>query len=83
MERRFDMCRNKGFEAVEPDPAEGYSNDTGFPLTAADRLHYSRMIASIAHERGLSVGLENDLPQIPQLLCDFDFAVTSSVPSTT
>ncbi len=33
------------------------------------------MIADIAHERGLSVGLKNDLPQIPELLDDFDFAV--------
>ncbi|MEI5520104.1 endo alpha-1,4 polygalactosaminidase [Streptomyces brasiliscabiei] len=75
MERRFDMCRDKGFDAVEPDLLEGYGNDTGFPLTAADQLAYNRMIADIAHERGLSVGLKNDLPQIPQLLDDFDFAV--------
>lgn len=33
------------------------------------------MIADIAHERGLAVGLKNDLAQIPQLLADFDFAV--------
>lgn len=75
MERRFDMCRDKGFDAVEPDLVEGYGNDTGFLLTARDQLSYNRMIAAIAHERGLSVGLKNDLPQIPQLLVDFDFAV--------
>ncbi|MER5793973.1 endo alpha-1,4 polygalactosaminidase [Streptomyces sp. NPDC001980] len=75
MERRFDMCRDKGFDAVEPDLVEGYANDTGFRLTAADQLRYNRMIADIAHERGLSVGLKNDLAQIPQLLADFDFAV--------
>jgi len=75
MERRFDMCRDKGFDAVEPDLVEGYGNDTGFPLTARDQLRYNRMIADIAHERGLAVGLKNDLPQIPQLLDDFDFAV--------
>ncbi|MCH0568491.1 endo alpha-1,4 polygalactosaminidase [Streptomyces sp. MUM 136J] len=75
MERRFDMCRDKGFDAVEPDLVEGYGNKTGFPLTAADQLRYNRMIAEIAHERGLAVGLKNDLPQIPQLLGHFDFAV--------
>jgi hypothetical protein len=75
MERRFDMCRDKGFDAVEPDLVEGYGNDTGFPLTARDQLRYNRMIADLAHERGLSVGLKNDLPQIRQLLADFDFAV--------
>ncbi|GKQ41991.1 endo alpha-1,4 polygalactosaminidase [Streptomyces sp. A012304] len=75
MERRFDMCRDKGFDAVEPDLVEGYGNDTGFPLTASDQLRYNLMIADIAHARGLSVGLKNDLPQIPQLLDHFDFAV--------
>ncbi|MFD5337628.1 endo alpha-1,4 polygalactosaminidase [Streptomyces hawaiiensis] len=75
MERRFDMCRDKGFDAVEPDLVEGYGNDTGFPLTARHQLRYNRMIAAIAHERGLSVGLKNDLPQIPQLVGHFDFAV--------
>ncbi len=75
MERRFDMCRNKGFDAVEPDLVEGYADDTGFPLTAQDQLRYNRMIAGIAHERGLAVGLKNDLSQIPQLVGTFDFAV--------
>ncbi|MFG2714320.1 endo alpha-1,4 polygalactosaminidase [Streptomyces goshikiensis] len=75
MEKRFDMCRAKGFDAVEPDLVEGYGNDTGFPLTPDHQLAYNRMIAAIAHARGLSVGLKNDLPQIPQLLGDFDFAV--------
>ncbi|GGT15441.1 endo alpha-1,4 polygalactosaminidase [Streptomyces chromofuscus] len=75
MERRFDMCRDKGFDAVEPDLVEGYAHDTGFPLTARDQLRYNRMIARLAHERGLAVGLKNDLAQIPQLLDDFDFAV--------
>jgi hypothetical protein len=75
MERRMDMCRDKGFDAVEPDLVEGYSGDTGFPLTADDQLAYNRMIADVAHERGLAVGLKNDLPQIPQLVRHFDFAV--------
>ncbi|MFJ6703486.1 MULTISPECIES: endo alpha-1,4 polygalactosaminidase [unclassified Streptomyces] len=75
MAARFDMCRAKGFDAVEPDLADAYSNDTGFPLTAADQLAYNRMIADLAHERGLAVGLKNDLEQIPDLVGDYDFAV--------
>ncbi|MFC8277135.1 endo alpha-1,4 polygalactosaminidase [Streptomyces sp. NPDC057271] len=75
MERRFDMCRDKGFDAVEPDLLEGYANDTGFPLTADDQLRYNLMIAEIAHARGLAVGLKNDLAQIPVLVHHFDFAV--------
>ncbi|MFE9556658.1 endo alpha-1,4 polygalactosaminidase [Streptomyces sp. NPDC006703] len=75
MERRFDMCREKGFDAVEPDLMDGYLNKTGFPLDAAQQLAYNRMISQIAHARGLAVGLKNDLQQIPELLPDFDFAV--------
>ncbi|MFD6420020.1 endo alpha-1,4 polygalactosaminidase [Streptomyces sp. NPDC060194] len=75
MEKRFDMCRDRGFDAVEPDLMDGYLHRTGFPLTAAHQLAYNRMLARLAHERGMSVGLKNDLPQIPALVDDFDFAV--------
>ncbi|UNO42499.1 endo alpha-1,4 polygalactosaminidase [Streptomyces sp. MST-110588] len=73
--KRFDMCRAKGFDAVEPDNVDGYLNKTGFKLTAAHQLAFNRMVAKLAHERGMSVGLKNDMDQIPQLLKDFDFAV--------
>lgn len=75
MAERLDMCRDKGFDAVEPDNMDGYRNRTGFPLTAADQLRYNRLIARLAHERGMAVGLKNDLDQIPELVGDFDFAV--------
>jgi hypothetical protein len=75
MASRLDMCRAKGFDAVEPDNMDGYQNDTGFPLKAADQLRYNRLIAKLAHARGMAVGLKNDLDQIPSLVSDFDFAV--------
>ncbi|MFD3438371.1 endo alpha-1,4 polygalactosaminidase [Streptomyces sp. NPDC058685] len=75
MAERIDMCREKGFDAVEPDNMDAYANATGFPLTAADQLRYNRLIARLAHDRGLAVGLKNDLDQIPELVGDFDFAV--------
>ncbi|WP_371652322.1 MULTISPECIES: endo alpha-1,4 polygalactosaminidase [unclassified Streptomyces] len=75
MAKRFDMCREKGFDAVEPDNMDGYDNETGFPLTAAQQLAYNRLVARLAHDRGLAVGLKNDLDQIPELVGDFDFAV--------
>jgi hypothetical protein len=75
MAARIDMCRAKGFDAVEPDNMDGYANRTGFPVTAADQLRYNRLIARLAHDRGLAVGLKNDLDQIPELVGDFDFAV--------
>ncbi|MFG2178508.1 endo alpha-1,4 polygalactosaminidase [Streptomyces abikoensis] len=75
MAARMDMCRQKGFDAVEPDLTEGFRNATGFPLTADHQLAFNRMLADLAHERGMAIGLKNDLDQIPQLVNVFDFAV--------
>ena len=75
MGARMDACVAKGFDAVEPDNVDGYRNASGFSLTPDDQLAYNRAIAELAHERGLSVGLKNDLDQVQQLAVDFDFAV--------
>ncbi|MYY02288.1 MULTISPECIES: endo alpha-1,4 polygalactosaminidase [unclassified Streptomyces] len=75
METRIAMCAKKGFDAVEPDNMDGYRNKSGFPLTAADQLRYNRLVARLVHRHGMAVGLKNDLPQIPELVADFDFAV--------
>ena len=75
MAKRFDMCRSKGFDAIEADVVDGYSNDTGFPLTAADQIAYNRYIAKLAHRRGLSVALKNDVEQVDSLVYDFDFSI--------
>jgi hypothetical protein len=68
-------CRDKGFDGVDPDNVNGYTNDTGFALTAADQLEFNRWVARRAHELGLAVGLKNDLEQAKQLEPSFDFAV--------
>ena len=75
MAARMDRCRAKGFDGVEPDNVDGYSNDTGFPLTGADQRAYNTMLAGLAHARGLSVGLKNDVEQARALQPFFDFAV--------
>jgi hypothetical protein len=75
LERRLDLCRQKGFDAVEPDNVDAYANDSGFPLTSADQLRFNRFLARAAHARGLSVGLKNDLDQAATLEPDFDWAL--------
>lgn len=72
---RFDTCRAKGFDAVEPDNVDGYANRSGFPLKAADQLTFNRRLADLAHRRGLAVGLKNDVDQAAELAPQFDFAV--------
>ncbi len=75
MGARLDLCKAKGFDAVEPDNIDGYENSTGFPLTYQDQITYDSWIASAAHARGLSVGLKNDLDQVPDLVSSFDWAL--------
>lgn len=72
---RIAMCARKGFDAVEPDNVDGYSNDTGFPLTARDQLRFNRWLARTAHRAGLAIALKNDLEQAQALEPSFDFAI--------
>ncbi|MFN8160165.1 MAG: endo alpha-1,4 polygalactosaminidase [Solirubrobacterales bacterium] len=75
LKARFETCRRKGFDAVEPDNINGFTNDTGFPLTAADQLRFNRWVARQVHRRGMSVALKNDPEQAARLAGTFDFAV--------
>jgi hypothetical protein len=75
MGERFDICRRKGFDGVDPDNIDGYQNDTGFPLTAAEQLTYDEWVARAVHARGLTVDQKNDNNQVKELSKFFDFAV--------
>jgi hypothetical protein len=75
MEARLNLCRQKGFDTADPDNVDGYTNATGFPLTAADQLAFNAAIANAAHARGLTVALKNDLNQTQQLVPYFDWAL--------
>jgi hypothetical protein len=76
MRARLDLCRDKGFDGIEPDNIDGYTNDTGFPLTYEDQIRYNLWLADEAHARGLSIGLKNDPDQVADLLHHFDWALT-------
>lgn len=75
LRHRFDLCRRKGFDAVEPDNVAGYENRTGFPLTGRDQLRFNRWVAREVRRRGMSVALKNDPEQVRRLVGAFDFAV--------
>jgi hypothetical protein len=75
LEARLDLCKQKGFDGVEPDNVDGYLNDTGFPLSYDDQLRFNRWLSAQAHARGLSIGLKNDVEQIADLVSDFDWAL--------
>jgi hypothetical protein len=69
---RFEVCQQKGFDAVEPDNLDSYQNQPGFSTNAADQLAYDEWLASTAHGLGLAVFQKNDLDQIAELEPRFD-----------
>jgi hypothetical protein len=75
MTARFQMCREKGFDAVEPDNMDGYENGSGFPLTAQQQLAYDEWVASEVHSLGMAVLQKNDGEQTAQLEPHFDGAL--------
>ncbi|MGA2926991.1 MAG: endo alpha-1,4 polygalactosaminidase [Solirubrobacteraceae bacterium] len=75
MRARLQLCARKHFDGVEADNVDGYANDTGFPLTAAEQLAYDEWLARAAHGLGLSIALKNDLGQVRQLEPLFDYAL--------
>lgn len=75
MKDRLDLAVAKGCDGIEPDNIDGYTNNTGFPLTYAHQLAYNRWLAAEAHARGLSIGLKNDLDQVADLVDHYDWAI--------
>jgi Glycoside-hydrolase family GH114 len=75
MQARFQMCKSKGFDAIEPDEITGWSNNSGFPLTYADQITYNRALAGWAHAIGMSIGLKGDIEQAHDLVGDFDWTL--------
>ncbi len=75
MTRRFELCRRKGFDAVDPDNINAFRNNTGFPLTAREQLRYDKWVAREVHALGMAVFEKNDLTQARQLEPYFDGVV--------
>ena len=75
MAGRLDLAVAKGCDGVDPDNVDGYANDTGFELSAQDQLAYNTWMAEQAHQRGLAIGLKNDLDQVSELLPYYDWQI--------
>ncbi len=73
---RFQMCAEKGFDAVEPDNIEAFSNDSGFPITASEQLAYNLWVAETVHGLGMAVLQKNDAEQAQEMQPSFDGVLT-------
>jgi hypothetical protein len=76
MTARFQMCRKKGFDAVEPDNIEAFSNRSGFPITGQQQLTFNEWVAGAAHSLGMAVLQKNDGGQTVQQQPYFDGALS-------
>jgi hypothetical protein len=72
---RIDLARVKACDAVDPDNVDGFSNATGFEISADDQRAFNLWLAEAAHQRGLAIGLKNAAELVPDLAESFDFAV--------
>lgn len=75
MEARIKMCKDKGYDSIEPDEMVNYSNNSGFPLTYQDQLKYNKGIAALAHKYNISIALKDDPEQAVDLVNDFDWMI--------
>lgn len=53
------QCAAKGFDAVEPDIDDSYTDATGFDITEADNIRYDEALGAYAHSLGLAWGQKN------------------------
>ena len=72
---RMASAKTAGFDAIEYDNVESYTNKNGFNTTAAQQLAFNESIANLAHSLGFTVALKNDLGQASDLQPYFDFAI--------
>ncbi|HTR51401.1 MAG TPA: endo alpha-1,4 polygalactosaminidase [Kofleriaceae bacterium] len=79
MKARFvDWCQAKGFDAIEPDNLDAWTNISG--VSETDNVTYDLAIGQLAHALPLSIGLKNvmtdlDSSQYPSFLSEFDWAL--------
>jgi len=77
---RFETCRSKGFDAIEPDNMDVFElgSQSGFPLTHADGVAYAQWLADAAHSRGLGIGQKNASSLTSDIEAVYDWALTES-----
>jgi len=80
MSARFDICKSKGFDAIEPDNMDVFEigSDSGFPLSENDGVAYANWLATAAHSRGLGIGQKNASSITSSIAATYDWALTES-----
>jgi hypothetical protein len=72
---RLDLAQTKGCDGVDLDSADGYANNTGFPLSSADQISYNQSLAFAAHDRHLIAALKNNADLASSVVDVYDLAI--------
>eukprot|EP01134_Creolimax_fragrantissima_P000169 CFRG0169T1 len=81
MYNRAKLAAQKGCQSIEWDNVDCWQSNCvegvprKDPTMATNQLVWNKYLADITHELGMSVGLKNDVEQIPSLVDFFDFAI--------
>ncbi len=59
LKARLQLCKDKGFDAVEPDNLQNDENVSGGRVTRQQQIDFNGWIADMAHEYGLAVFQKN------------------------
>lgn len=78
MKARFESCKAKGFDAIEPDNMDVHNNDSGFAIKKSDTRLYVLELAKAAHELGLAIAQKNVPDMTAEFVDTLDFAITES-----
>ena len=61
MINRINLCREEGFDGIETDIDDSYTDSTGFSISLSDEETYMSWIADEAHSLGLAWFLKNGI----------------------
>ena len=61
LDARFRQCKAEGFDGVETDIDDSYTDSTGFPLTLQDEVTFDTEVAHSIHALGLAWFLKNGI----------------------
>ncbi|CAG8956296.1 hypothetical protein HYFRA_00003676 [Hymenoscyphus fraxineus] len=59
MKSRIQQAAQLGCDGIDPDDIDGYTADTGFPLSTTTATSYLNYLIDEAHALNLSIGLKN------------------------
>jgi hypothetical protein len=72
---RLDKAKQLGVDAIEFDNVDAYQNNTGLTISTDTQLLFDTALANLAHSKGFTVALKNDVGQLADLKPYFDVAI--------